>query len=83
MEKQAKFEEMERFLSMLKELQATRRKMIERFASLQSEMETAGFQEISVKLGETSASASKNFEKLDAVVHDFEIERNRFKNEEM
>ena len=81
METQQKLEQMERFLSVMKDIQSTRRKMVERFAALQSETETAGFTELSAKLGETSASAAKNFEKFDAVVHDFEIERNRFKNE--
>jgi len=72
---------MERFLSMLKELQHDRKKMIERMARLQGETEAAGFGELGAKLGEASATAAQNFEKLDAVLGDFEMERNRLKNE--
>lgn len=73
--------QIERFLSILKELQHDRKRMIERMAGLQSETETAGFNELAGKLGEASSTAAKNFEKLDAVLHDFEIERNRLRNE--
>lgn len=72
---------MDRFLSILKELQHTRVKMVERFAALQSETEQAGFPDLSAKLGEASAATAKNFEMLDSVLGDFEIKRNQLKNE--
>ena len=81
MEEKSKLEQMERFLSILNELQNTRKKMVERFAALQMETEQAGFAELSAKLGEASAATAKNFEKLDSVLHDFEIKRNQLKNE--
>jgi len=76
-----KLTQMERFLSIIKELQHDRKIMIERMARLQSETETAGFSTLAVKLGEASSTAAKNFEKLDAVLGDFEMERNRLRNE--
>jgi len=54
--------------------------MIERMARLQSETGTAGFDKLAVKLGEASSTAAKHFEKLDTVLGDFEIERNRLRN---
>ena len=76
-----KLAQMERFLSILKELQHDRKKMIERMARLQGEAQEAGFGELAVKLGEASSTAAQNFEKLDAVLDDFEMERNRLHNE--
>lgn len=72
---------MDRFLSILTELQHTRVKMVERFAALQSETEQAGFSDLSAKPGEASAATAKNFEMLDSVLGDFEITRNQLKNE--
>lgn len=54
--------------------------MIERMARLQSETGTAGFDKLAVKLGEAASTAAKHFEKLDTVLGDFEIERNRLRN---
>lgn len=76
-----KLAQMERFLSIIKELQHDRKFMIERMARLQSETETAGFDKLAVKLGEAASTAAKNFEKLDGVLADFEMERNRLRNE--
>ena len=76
-----KLAQMERFLSILKELQNDRKRMIERMAGLQAEAEEAGFSELASKLGEHSSTAAKNFEKLDGVLEDFEMERNRLQNE--
>ena len=76
-----KLAQMERFLSILKELQHDRKKMIERMARLQGESEAAGFPQLAAKLGEASSTAAQTFEKLDAVLTDFEMERNRLKNE--
>jgi len=36
---------------------------------------------LAVRLGGASSTAAQNFEKLDAVLDDFEMERNRLKNE--
>jgi len=71
-----KLAQMERFLSILEELQHDRKKMIERMAPLQGEAEQAGFGALVAKLGEASAKAVQNFEKLDAVLGDFEMQRN-------
>lgn len=72
---------MDRFLSILKELQHDRKVMIERLARFQSEADAAGFDELATMFGGMSSSAALTFEKLDGVLADFQMERNRVSNE--
>jgi len=55
--------------------------LVEKVARIQSDLMTGGFQEFSDAAGEPFAALSTATEKLQALLHDIEIERNRIRNE--
>lgn len=78
---ESKLDIMNRLLTNLKDVQNSRKQLIERLASLVGETETSGFDELSKKLGDSFSNASQNHEDFEEIIHDFELERNRLMNE--
>ncbi len=76
-----KLAEMDRFLSILTELQHDKKRMVERLARFQGEADAAGFKDLSAKFGEAWSSASLTFTKLETVHSNFKMERNKTANE--
>ncbi|MDP2136721.1 MAG: hypothetical protein Q8J74_02595 [Candidatus Didemnitutus sp.] len=68
-----KLAEMDRFLSILTELQHDKKRMIERLARFQGEADAAGFKDLAAKFGDAWSSASLTFTKLDTVHSDFQV----------
>jgi hypothetical protein len=55
--------------------------LVEKTAGIQGDLLNAGFTAFSDAVGEPFAALSTAAEKLQALVHDMEIERNRIRNE--
>ena len=56
--------------------------LVEKVARIQSDLLTGGFQEFSDAVGEPFGAMATASEKLQALLHDIEIERNRIRNEQ-
>jgi len=56
--------------------------LVEKSVRVQSELLDAGFQEFSDAIGEPFSAMSSAAEKLQKLLHNIEIERNRIRNEE-
>jgi len=75
-------EDLEAQISAISDTQDNLAGLIQKAARIQGELLDAGFSEYSETLGEPFTAMSMAAEKLQELVHDMEIERNRMRNEE-